>query len=52
MSEKILTLETRLPSKKLPEFLGSAALCVDSLLDDLDVICTAAQISFALDKIC
>lgn len=48
----MLTLKTRLPSQNLPEILGSMAVRVDGLLDDLDIASTATQISLALDEVC
>ena len=46
-----LTLITRLASQDLPELFGGVVVRVVALLDDLDVVRTATQISFALDEV-
>lgn len=49
---QLLTLKTRLPSQNLPEVLNCMTARADTLLDELDVVSPATQISLALDEVC
>lgn len=46
-----LTLVVRLPSQNLPELLRGLAACVNTLLNDLDIVGTTTQVSLCLHKV-